>query len=198
MVEASIARRSLLKAGAIGAGAAVVGHAAAAVGPAAAQESAPRMAPVGGATFTPVAPNRRDSVTVPKGFGHHVVISWGDRVLPGAPRFDVRHQTPESAAMQFGYNNDYVGVLPLSRTRALLVANHEYTNEELMFPAGEYDEDTIRRIAMASHGMSVVEIRRDSRRSGAWRQVRPSKTKHNRRITATTPMKVTGPAAGDP
>ena len=30
-----------------------------------------------------------------------------------------------------------------------------------MFPAGEYDADTIRRIAMASHGMSVVEIKRD-------------------------------------
>ena len=54
--------------------------------------------------------------------------------------------------MQFGYNNDYVGVLPLDRQHALLVCNHEYTNEELMFPAGEYDSATTKKIAMASHG----------------------------------------------
>ena len=197
LVEGAIARRSLLKASAFGAGAAVVGHTLAPVN-AAAVEVAPKMAPVGGVNFAPVPPNNLDTVTVPKGFGHHVVISWGDRVLPGAPRFDVNRQTPQSAAMQFGYNNDYVGVLPLSRTRALLVANHEYTNEELMFPADEYDEDTIRRIAMASHGMSVVEIRRDHRTSGAWRTVPVGKTRHNRRVTASTPMKVTGPAAGHP
>ena len=147
---------------------------------------------------SPVAPNNRDSVTVPKGFGHHVIISWGDRVVPGAPRFNVHDQTPEAAALQFGYNCDYIGVLPLSRTRALLVVNHEYTNEELMFPAGAYDADTIHRIAMASHGMSVVEIKRDTRTSGAWRRVTVSRTRYNRRVTMSTPMRVTGPAAGHP
>jgi secreted PhoX family phosphatase len=135
---------------------------------------------------------------VPKGFGHHVVIGWGDRVLPSAPTFDAYQQTPESAAAQFGYNNDYVGVVPLTKTRALLVVNHEYTNEELMFPSDTYDEDTIRRIAMASHGMSVVEIKRDSAISGAWRQVSVSRAHYNRRVTVSTPMKLTGPAAGDP
>jgi hypothetical protein len=119
-------------------------------------------------------------------------------VLPGAPKFDVHHQTPESAAAQFGYNCDYVGVLPLSRTRALLVVNHEYTNEELMFPAGTYDDETIRRIAMASHGMSVVEIRRESRTSGAWRTVPVRRARYNRRVTVSTSMKLTGPAAGHP
>jgi uncharacterized protein len=198
LVERTIARRSLLKTSAVGAGAVVVGHAFG-VGSAAAEPgSAGRMAPVSNLAFSPVAPNKRDSVTVPKGFGHHVVIGWGDRVLPGAPKFDVTQQTPESAAAQFGYNNDYVGVVPLTRTRALLVANHEYTNEELMFPADVYDDDTIRRIAMASHGMSVVEIQRDSRTSGAWRTVPVSRTKYNRRVTVSTPMKVTGPAAGHP
>ncbi len=197
LVERSIARRSVLKSGAVGAGAAVIGHALPSAA-AAADGPSPRMAPIGGLNFKPVAPNNRDMVTVPKGFGHHVVISWGDRVLPEAPRFDVRNQSPESAAMQFGYNCDYVGVLPLSRTRALLVANHEYTNEELMFPSGEYDADTQRRIAMASHGMSVVEIKRGSRTSGAWRQVPVSRARYNRRVTASTPMRLTGPAAGHP
>ena len=196
LVEASIARRSMLKAGALGAGAVVVGHAVAGDAAAAESPTARRMPDVSGLDFRPVPPNTRDSVTVPKGFGHHVVISWGDRVVPGAPRFDVRKQTPESAAMQFGYNCDYLGVLPLSPRHALLVANHEYTNEELMFPPGLYDDDTVRRIAMASHAMSVVEIRRESRNSGAWQRVAVHKTKYNRRITAHTPMRVTGPAAG--
>ena len=195
VVEASLARRSLLKTGALAAGFAVAGKAV----PATAATRADRpMADVSDLAFHPVAPNVRDTVTVPAGFGHHVVVSWGDRVLPDAPRFDVMHHSPGAAAQQFGYNCDYVGVLPLGTDRALLVVNHEFTNEELMFPPGVYDPDTIRRIAMASHGMSVVEIERDSRTSGAWYKVPVRKVTHNRRITAHTPFRVTGPAAGDP
>ena len=195
IVEASLARRSLLRTGAVAAGLTLTARGAPALG---AEGSPDPMADVSDLPFRPVAPNTRDMVTVPRGFGHHVVISWGDRVLPDAPRFDAFRQTPESAAQQFGYNNDYVGVLPLSRNRALLVANHEYTNEELMFPEGVYDEDTVRRIAMASHGMSVVEIRRESSTSGAWQRVKVGNARHNRRITAHTPFRVTGPAAGHP
>jgi uncharacterized protein len=195
VVEASLARRSVLRSGAVAAGLAVLGRGL----PATAAGRAPRpMADVSGVPFIPVAPNIRDSVTVPPRFGHHVVISWGDRVLPDAPRFDVMHQTPEGAAQQFGYNNDYLGVVPLSRRRALLVVNHEFTNEELMFPPDVYDEDTVKRIAMASHGMSVVEIRRDSARTGAWHKVPARRATRNRRITAHTLFRITGPAAGDP
>ena len=59
--------------------------------------------------------------------------------MPGAPPFDVYDQSPAAQAKQFGYNCDYVGVLPIPGSRgrfALLVVNHEYTNEELMFPTG--------------------------------------------------------------
>ncbi|CAN5288978.1 PhoX family phosphatase [soil metagenome] len=197
LVESTIARRSVLRTGAFGASALVVGRVME-PGAAAAADESTTMVSVSRSDFFPVQPNRRDSVTVPKGFGHHVVISWGDKVLADAPTFDVQNQTPEAAARQFGYNNDYVGVLPLTTTRALLVTNHEYTDENLMFPTGRYDEDTIRRIAMASHGMSVVEIRRDSKRSGAWRRVSVKRARYNRRVTVSTKMKLTGPAAGDP
>ncbi len=188
LVERSIARRSVLAAVAVGAGALVMGQS-----PAAAVTAA-RATPA----FTPVAPNRRDAFVVPAGFDHHVVMSWGDPVVAGAPRFDAHKQTPSSAAKQFGYNCDYIGVVQLSATRAVLVVNHEYTNEELMFPAGVYSEDVKRRIAIASHGLSVVELRRESRRTGAWRAVPPSKATYNRRITGSTPISVTGPAAGHP
>ncbi len=206
LIENAIQRRSLLKAGAAGAGALVVGGllnpapAAAATGLATVGRSDKlrRAHGIGAVDFQPVAPNVRDAVTVADGFEHRVVISWGDPVTRNAPPFDVNNQTPGAAAEQFGYNNEYVGVLPLDRKRALLVANHEYTDEQLMFPAGRYDDATIKKIALASHGMSVVMIERaGGDDSGAWRRSNPRQSRYNRRVTDQTEFEMTGPAAGD-
>ena len=199
LAEKAIARRAVLKAGGAGAGALVIGSlagtspAAAATAPGA--KRTPAGAGLGSLAFTPVAPNVRDNVTVPQGFTYDVVVRWGDPVTSDAPDFDAHRQTPESAAKQFGYNNDYVGVLPITSKKAVLVANNEYTDEELMFPAGAYDDATIKRIAMASHGMSVVEIVR-GRKAGSWKRVDHRGARLNRRITASTPFLVDGPAAG--
>ena len=152
---------------------------------------------VGRAKSGPVAPNVDDTVTSPSGWRSDVVIRWGDPVTRDAPRFDVDHQTPQSAARQFGYNNDYLGVLPLRGDRALLVANHEYTNEGLMSATGRYDWNTKKEIAIASHGMSVVEIVR-GRRTGSWVTAPHRKARRNRRITGETPSRLDGPATGDP
>ena len=146
--------------------------------------------------FTPVAPNIQDRVTVPQGYRSEVLIKWGDPVTRKARPFDVHKQTPESAATQFGYNNDYVGIIPNGDKRGLLVTNHEYTDENLMFPTGSYDSATIKKIAIASHGMAVVEIIRGSRR-GSWTTVDHRRAKRNRRITADSPFLLFGPAAGD-
>nr|WP_240895091.1 PhoX family phosphatase [Kineococcus siccus] len=150
--------------------------------------------------FSPIAPvpGDADSFDVPAGFAWSTVISWGDPIVAGAPEFDVDAQTPEAQAGQFGYNNDYTDVLPLAGdpNRALLVCNNEYTNEELMFRGwAEQDgpTDDQLRIAMAAQGMSVVELRRAGA-DAPWAYVRGSE--YNRRITATTPMELTGRAAG--
>ena len=89
--------------------------------------------------------------------------------------------------MQFGYNSDYVGVLPLpGRRRALLVVNHEYTNEELMFPAGVYDEDDrSRRIAMAVtrhvRGRDPARTAGPAAPGGRWRsRTTPVQPSHHR------------------
>ena len=192
-----VARRSLLRGGAaasvtVGLGATLAGPAAAAVAKPGKGSAAAELA------FRPVRPNVRDNVTVPAGYDYDVIISWGDRVVPGAPRFNVYKQSPEAQAQQFGYNCDYVGVLPVQgeKNRAILGVNNEYTDPELMFPTDWYDADTQKRIEMAAHGFSVVEIER-GRRDGAWKQRPVGKTKLNRRITADTPMQLTGPAAGD-
>ncbi|WP_346621950.1 PhoX family phosphatase [Blastococcus montanus] len=153
----------------------------------------------GGLTFQPVEQNLLDELVTAAGYRYSVVMRWGDPVEPGAPEFAIDRQTPEAQAKQFGYNCDYIGLLPLDdRDReALLVVNHEYTNEQLMFSgvAGESAPTTAeqKRIAMMAHGISVVEVRRHGN-TGEWRPVRNGR--RNRRITAQTPMELTGPAAG--
>jgi len=194
VAEKALARRSLLKIGA-GAGALTVTGLATG-GTLAAAAVAGNTA--GTWRFTPVLPNNADKVTIPQGFRADVVISWGDRVEKGAPEFDVDNQTPEAAARQFGYNNDYVGVLPhpSKQRRGVLVTNHEYTDEQLMFPTGRYDSATIKQIAMASHGMSVVELKRGDK-AGSWRQAKVKTTELNRRLHVGSDFQLVGPAAGD-
>ena len=74
LVERTIARRAI-QTTAVAPGLQCSRHAlppgAAAVG----EGGTGRMPPVSNLRFTPVAPNNRDSVTVPQGFGHHVIIS---------------------------------------------------------------------------------------------------------------------------
>lgn len=146
--------------------------------------------------FTAIAPVPAtvDDVTVPSGYDWHAIIRWGDPILRGAPAFDAARQTPEAQAAQFGYNNDYLDIVETNRsgTRALLVCNHEYTNEGIMFPPGT-DPETIVRTAWAAHGMSVVELER-RRRGDTWRYVPGARL--NRRITLDTPFVLDGPAAG--
>ncbi|MFD2763739.1 PhoX family protein [Micromonospora eburnea] len=211
LVDAEVSRRGVVRAGAVGAlvlgfGGTVAGALAGAA-LAAAAPAAPAVpgaaAPNGGVgsgalTFKPIPPNRLDTLVVPNGYDHAVVIKWGDPVVPGAPAFELHGQTAAAQAMQFGYNNDFVGVLPIDRKRALLVVNHEYTNEDLMFP-GFTGLDALSveqiRVAMAAHGMSVVELERVES-TGQWRPVRNGR-KYNRRVTAlATKFELTGPAAG--
>ncbi len=152
--------------------------------------------PVG---FTAVGGNSLDSVVVPNGYDWSVTIAWGDPVEPGAPEFDFDNQTAEAQRVQFGYNADFVAILPLDRKfdRALLWVNHEYTNENLMFHGwsdAESATDEQLRIAMAAHGGAIVEIERVGD-TGEWRRVeRPRR--HNRRIHDGTTFTMVGPAAG--
>lgn len=137
------------------------------------------------------------------GYNADILLRWGDPILPGAPPFDVNAQTAQAQLGQFGYNNDYVGFVPLNAegTRGLLCVNHEYTNEEMMFPAlprqdrADFRDMTraLVDIEMAAHGGSIVEI---SRETGPWQVIRDSR--YNRRITPlSTEMTVSGPAAGN-
>ncbi|CAM3820756.1 PhoX family phosphatase [Nocardioides marinus] len=212
-IRKAVARRAVLKGAAVGSGALVLGG----LGPAAVAGSASTGATTGASAaaerrasddlakvaFTPVRPNRRDAVVTAPGFDHEVVMRWGDAVVHGAPAFDAHAQSAEAARMQFGYNCDYVGVHELrdhrkdSKDRALLVVNHEYTDEQIMFPADTYTDREIAEIGLANHGMSVVELRRGLV-PGSWRPVTNlRKARYNRRIHHRTEFVMAGPAAGD-
>ncbi|NIL77704.1 PhoX family phosphatase [Rhodococcus sp. B10] len=151
---------------------------------------------VDGVDFTAVAPNTEDAVVVPEGYEQQVFLRWGDPVVEGAPAFDFDNQTAAAQAMQFGFNNDFAGLLPIEGTpnAYLLVVNHEYTTEPFLFKG--YDEENPTReqfeIGLAAHGLSVVQVNGESG-SG---KLTPAFGQYNRRITGTTEFLVTGPAAG--
>ncbi|MBL7262115.1 PhoX family protein [Paractinoplanes lichenicola] len=197
IVNAAMSRRGVIRAGALvlGLGGATVPATAATASPAAPSTGA------GELTFKPIPPNTLDTFIVPNGYDSAVVIRWGDPIIPGAPAFDPDRQTAQRQVRQFGFNNDFLGVVPLSRDRALLVANHEYTNEELMFPGfTTLEAMTVGQIevAMAAHGMSVVELERVAG-TGQWRQAKSGRLKYNRRFTMlATPFRLDGPVAGTP
>lgn len=140
---------------------------------------------------------------VAAGYDADILLRWGDRLFPDAPEFDPLRQSEGAQERQFGYNNDFVGFIPLDGTgdRGLLVVNHEYTNDHLMFPGIVTITEGKVKVApatqervdveMAAHGGTIVEIRREG---GKWRPVIDGAL--NRRITAKTPMQISGPAAG--
>ncbi|MGW8377675.1 PhoX family protein [Streptomyces sp. ODS28] len=206
VIDRALSRRSMLQAGAVVGAAAVAGtglgspgraSAAPAAGGAAAAESARDAKAARGLRFTPVAPNTADKVTVPEGYAQNIVIKWGDPILRGAPAFDPEKQSGKAQEGQFGYNNDFLSLLPLDgeENRQILVANHEYTDEELMFAGYDAEKPTRNQVetAWAAHGLSVVVVEED-RKTGAVRAV--PRHRLNRRVTATTPFRITGPAAG--
>jgi len=202
-IRKAIGRRTVLRGAAVGTGALVLGAAggtsltAAAVEPQAALAPRKKGGPLARRSFRPVAPNTRDAVVTPPGFAHNVVVRWGDPVEKGAPAFDVHNLTVDAVKKQFGYNNDYVGVTPLTKDTALMVVNHEYDDPELMYPAGRYTQEEIARLGMYTHGLSVVTIKRGST-PGSWYRVAPGNraATYNRRIHADSSFKMTGPAAG--
>ncbi|MEU2548082.1 PhoX family protein [Streptomyces roseolus] len=202
VIAGVLSRRSALRAAAVVTVASAAGGAVV-VGGAPAAEARPGRKPAPtadgarGLRFAPVAPNTADAVTVPAGYGQNVVIRWGEPILRGAPAFDAEKQTAAAQAGQFGYNNDFLSLLPLrgEHGRQVLVANHEYTDEVLMFRGYDSENPTREQveIAWAAHGLSVVVVQ-EEHRTGKLSPV--SRHYLNRRLHTTSEFELTGPAAG--
>lgn len=189
-------RRQLLRLGAAGAALALFGRAGlAADAPAVPAAAASALAGLPG--FAAIAASTEDTVRVPAGYEWAVLTRWGDPVgaAAGQPAFRAdAGNTAAEQALQFGMHHDGMALFPLGDDgrRALLALNHEYVDHGLLFPDGEagWSADKVAR-SMAAHGVSVVELQQTD---GHWSVVTPSR--FARRITATTPMRIAGPAAG--
>lgn len=143
--------------------------------------------------FEPVPASTADMVVVPKGYKATPLMSWGDPIFADAPAFDQSgKQDSRAQERQFGDNTDGMSFFPISDDRAVMAINNEYTNYEYLFDhkGDAMTADDVRK-AQAAVGVTVVEI---VRKNGKWMIDREGQ--RNRRITANTPMEITGPAAG--
>jgi secreted PhoX family phosphatase len=150
--------------------------------------------------FKPIEPSSDDTVRVPDGYNSAVLYRWGDPVghPSGSPAFKAdASNSAEEQALQAGMHHDGMHYFPLppgssSSTHGLLAINHEYTDDGLLHPDGfaGWSAEKVRK-AQNAHGVSVIEVRLGA---GGWRVVRPSR--YARRITAATPIAISGPAAG--
>ncbi|MBT2567223.1 PhoX family phosphatase [Arthrobacter sp. ISL-85] len=147
--------------------------------------------------FTAIKPVDKavDAFTVPEGFTWQPLIRWGDPLFSDSPEFDLNNQSAAAQARQFGYNNDYTDIVEIPGSkgrRAVLFTNHEYTNENIMVPAG-YDAAETRAIGRAAHGLAVVELERQNT-TKPWSYVKGAPL--NRRYLSDTTYELTGPVAG--
>ncbi|MBK8072313.1 MAG: PhoX family phosphatase [Ramlibacter sp.] len=147
--------------------------------------------------FKSVPVDSRDRLVVPEGYVAAALAAWGEPVgIQGnspAWKPDASNTAAEQAA-QMGMHHDGMHFYPLDAgRRGLLVMNHEYVDDGLLHTDGlkTWTPEKVRK-SQAAHGISVIEVEQGA--GGAWQMVRPSR--YARRITATTPFALGGPAAG--
>nr|WP_202803443.1 alkaline phosphatase PhoX [Streptomyces sp. AA0539] len=196
VAAARFSRRSVLASGAVAAAAGFLtgstGTAHATAATASPPEPTGRRPTLG---FTPVPTSDADRLTLPEGYQAQVIIPWGTPIRPGGPawRKDAANSAAEQA-QQVGMNHDGMHFFPLGKgaernRRGLLVLNHEYIDQQLLFPDGDA-EMTREKVAKATaaHGVSIVELVHTDRHG--W-QVADSP--RARRVTADTPVTFSGP-----
>ena len=162
--------------------------------------------PVGGIGFTQLAADTQpitDAVSVPAGYTATTFFSWGDPISSGSAFVANVAMTEADQLRRAGMHHDGMHFFPFptsgaggfSNERGLLAINHEYTDEGLLHNSTAIGSVTqtaaMTRASQAAHGVSIIEVRKVG---GTWGVVRPSS--FARRITANTPMKVSGPAKG--
>ena len=145
--------------------------------------------------YSAVPVSTEDTLVVPPEYEAQVLYRWGDSVgsSAGAPLFksDASNNWEEQS-LQAGMHHDgmaYFAVDGNSR-HGLLAINHEYTDDGLLHPDGMqvWSKEKVLK-SQAAHGVSVIEV---VERLGKW-QVMPN-SRYARRITANTPMTISGPA----
>jgi len=144
--------------------------------------------------FKEVAANTKDDITLPNGYLWKPLVSWGDPLWSQGKVYDSPALvTEQSQELAFGDNNDGMKHFKV-QGRELLAINNEYVNFASFFSHRKSKSPENREDALKTQqavGVSIVEVVAHSQ---GWQVVKDSP--YNRRITAQTPMKITGPAKG--
>ena len=140
--------------------------------------------------FTPIEPTDADELVLPSGFRYDIIRRWGEPVT--------------SDGRTFGFNNDYVAYFPidaldggLNSYDGLLWVNHEYVDSKWVSgfdDSGDRASRTAEQIAAEKAAVGGSVIRVFCNDAGHWEFLQDDT--YNRRVDATTPIGVTGPAAG--
>lgn len=136
VVATRISRRSVLGGSAATAAFAATGGIAALLKavPATAEQARKARSLLG---FEGIAPSTDDAVIVPRGYRADVLIAWGDPVSDGPEFRPDASNTALEQEWQWGMHNDGLVYFPIDGSRrGLIVQNHEYTDDELLFPDG--------------------------------------------------------------
>ena len=141
-----------------------------------------------------------DALVVPEGYVATPLAQWGEPVgvAGNMPAFKIDgSNSAADQAVQMGMHHDGLEYFPLAGSRRGLIAiNHEYTDDGLLHVGGFNNMNAEKVLkSQNAHGLSVFEVALKDGPNGAnWQMVRPSK--YARRITANTPIAISGPAAG--
>jgi secreted PhoX family phosphatase len=139
-------------------------------------------------SFTPIEPSGDDEVVLPRGFKYDIVRKWGDRVTEDA---------------DYGYKNDFMAFFSIdaldggqNSQDGILWVNHEYPDPKWVSEYEDSERETEKSPEQIAQEKAVVggSIFRVRRQGDTWSFV--DDDQYNRRIDATTPMDLTGPAAG--
>ena len=150
-------------------------------------------------TFTAIAPSGEDALRVPPEYEATVLYRWGDPVgAPGSSGVSLRRlEQRRRASPASRHAPRRHAFLPAAVRLGQL--HPRPPRDQPRVPrrgpplSGRLGSWSAEKVLKAQHavGVSVVEVTLES---GAWRVVRPSR--QARRITARTPCRISGPAAG--
>lgn len=136
-----------------------------------------------------------DSVRITEGYNADVLISFGDKLFPDAPSFkDDRSNKGADYAKMFGENNDGMEFFEINRAGGVLAVNNEYPNHNTLFPHKEDLPKNADEVLKSQNvvGLSLLGLKAD----GVNKMRFDVRSPFNRRVTAHTPMLVSGPAKG--
>lgn len=164
--------------------------------------------------FSAVAVSNADTVVVPEGYSVTSILPMGEPISGSYPSYDLSNSGADQG-MQIGSHHDGIHFFPIegdhpyegSSEDGLLVMNHEYVEPRFMHVSAigtalsrsnvpvlnednDRDADEVLK-EMNGHGVSVVRIQKQG--NGRWDVVPDGR---NRRITALTPMEISGPVRG--